>query len=144
MTESQQDFYRRLRTSVVSWAEGRGASGRYTRYLLLAPDFFHLLVRLSLDPRVPAADKAKAASAIAYFIAPVDLMPEALMGPAGYLDDVALAAFLLHRMVEAGQGAVAREHWAGDGDLLEVLRSVLAIADRALGSGLWKKLRGSV
>src|SRR5262249_25584526 len=82
-------------------------------------------------------------AALAYFISPVDLLPEAFLGPAGYVDDVALAAYALYRLINAGHGEVAKELWAGDGDLLVAIQQVLDVADQALGSGLWERLRNS-
>jgi hypothetical protein len=36
---------------------------------------------------------------------------------------------------------VLREHWAGNGDVLEQIRSVIKVADQLLGSGAWKKIK---
>ena len=57
------------------------------------------------------------------------------------MDDIALAAYVLNRLINAGHGELAREHWAGDGDVLEVIQYVLAKADDMIGSGLWKRLK---
>jgi uncharacterized membrane protein YkvA (DUF1232 family) len=64
-----------------------------------------------------------------------------LLGPAGYVDDVALAAFVLSRLVNAGHGAVAKELWAGDEDLLASIQRVLEVADEMVGSGLWERMK---
>src|SRR5690606_30646905 len=104
-------------------------------------DLFHLLCRLVVDTRVPAKEKAKLAMAIAYFVSPLDLMPEGLLGPVGYLDDVALAAYVLNGLLKSTDVDVLREHWAGEGDVLSVIAHVLEIADSALGSGLWQRLK---
>jgi len=143
MTEEQrrEDFYQALRARISAWLNSKGKGYKHAQILLLAPDLFHLLTRLMLDSRIPAADKAGLGAALAYFISPVDLLPEAFLGPAGYVDDVALAAYALHRLIIAGHGAVARELWAGDGDLFDAIQQVLEVADQALGSGLWERLK---
>ena len=56
-----------------------------------------------------------------------------MLGPVGYVDDVALCAYALHGLINAGHGEVARELWAGGGDLLEVVRQVLEVADEMVG-----------
>ncbi len=137
----QDDFYQSLRRRIRAFLDARGPGFAYAEVLLLAPDLFHLLCRLSADPRVPAAERARLAVAIVYFVSPLDLLPEGLMGPVGYLDDAALAAYVLHRLVCSGHGEVAREHWAGDGDLLVALQRVLELADAAIGSGLWARIK---
>jgi len=140
-TTRHEDFYQALRARIASWLEGKGGDFKHAQILLLAPDLFHLLARLMFDPRIPGLEKAKLGAALAYFVSPIDLLPEALLGPAGYVDDVALAAYALHGLINAGHGDVAKELWAGDDDLLEVIRRVLEVADEMVGSGLWERLR---
>lgn len=140
-TERYEDFYQVLRARIATWLESKGAGFKHAQILLLAPDLFHLLTRLLLDRRIPASEKAALGATIAYFLSPVDLLPEALLGPAGYVDDVALAAYALSRLINAGHGAVAKELWAGDDDLLEVIQRVLEVADEMVGSGLWERLK---
>jgi uncharacterized membrane protein YkvA (DUF1232 family) len=143
MSDNQrhEDFYQALRARIASWLESKGAGFKHAQLLLLAPDLFHLLTRLLLDGRIPPSEKAALGAAIAYFVSPVDLLPEAVLGPAGYVDDVALAAYALSRLINAGHGAVAKELWAGDGELLEVIRRILEVADEMVGSGLWERLK---
>jgi uncharacterized membrane protein YkvA (DUF1232 family) len=136
-----EDFYQTLRSRIASWLESKGRGFKHAQLLLLAPDLFHLLARLMFDPRIPGVEKAKLGAALAYFISPIDLLPEAMLGPGGYVDDVALAAFALHGLINAGHGDVAKELWAGDDDLLEVIRRVLEVADEMVGTGLWERLR---
>jgi uncharacterized membrane protein YkvA (DUF1232 family) len=143
MTDEQrrEDFYQALRARIAEWLERKGKGYRHAQILLLAPDLFHLLTRLMLDRRIPVAEKAGLGAALAYFISPIDLLPEAFLGPVGYVDDVALAALALSRLINAGHGEVAKELWAGDGDLLDAIRQILEVADQALGSGLWERLK---
>jgi uncharacterized membrane protein YkvA (DUF1232 family) len=142
-TETRDDFYQTLRSRIATWLKERGEGFRHAQVLLLAPDLFHLMCRLALDKRIPVAQKAQLAGAIAYFASPIDLVPEAIVGPIGYVDDVALAAYALNKLINAGHGAVAQEHWAGEGDLLSLIQQVLAVADEMIGSGLWERIRSS-
>jgi uncharacterized membrane protein YkvA (DUF1232 family) len=139
--ERHEDFYQALRARIADWLASKGKGFKHAQLLLLAPDLFHLLTRLVLDRRIPSAEKATLGAALAYFISPIDVLPEALLGPAGYVDDVALAAFVLSRLINAGHGAVAKELWAGDDDLLESIRRILEVADQMVGSGLWERLK---
>jgi uncharacterized membrane protein YkvA (DUF1232 family) len=146
VTDEQQrreDFYQALRARITDWLASKGKGFRHAQLLLLAPDLFHLLTRLMLDPRIPVSEKAGLGAALAYFVSPIDLLPEALLGSVGYVDDVALAAYALSRLINAGHGAVAKELWAGDGDLLAAIQQILEVADQALGSGLWERVKKS-
>lgn len=137
----KKDFYQKLRKRLKEWAAGTGKDNRALEYVLLAPDFFHLLCKVVLDPRVSGREKAKVGGAIAYFMSPLDAVPEGLFGPAGYVDDVALAAYVLNSVLESAGPEVLREHWAGDGDVLEQIRSVIKVADKLVGSGVWSKIK---
>jgi uncharacterized membrane protein YkvA (DUF1232 family) len=108
---------------------------------MFGPDLFHLLCKLSLDDEVPIKEKAKLAGAIAYFVSPVDLLPEIITGPLGYLDDIAVAAYVLNGIINNTDKALVEKHWAGDGDVLHVIRQIIKGADEMLGSGLWAKLK---
>ncbi|MFC1529651.1 YkvA family protein [Gemmatimonadota bacterium] len=142
MTEVNEDFYQAIRNRIRDWLEGEGKDHQWARYVMAAPDMLHLLCRLSLDPDVPVADKAKLAATLAYFISPIDLAPEIVLGPIGYLDDVALSAYVLNSIMSNSDPAIIVKHWAGDEDVLEFIREVLRVADEMLGSGLWRKLKG--
>jgi len=140
-TEENADFYQLLRERFRKWAEsGDGEKNEWAEYLLVAPDIFHLLCKLALDPDVPTAEKAKLAVTIAYFVSPLDLIPEAVVGPVGYVDDIALAALVLNSLISS-RPEIVQKHWAGERDVLELVRSILEVADRMVGSGLWKKLK---
>jgi len=144
--QKQKDFYLQLRDKVNRWFEkDADKKPAYANYILLVPDFFYLLVRLTLDDRIPAIDKAKFAGVIAYFFSPIDFLPEALLGPVGYLDDLVLACYVLNLYInkqdEAGQ-AIVKELWPGDQDVLDTIQSVMQKADEWIGSGLLKKIKG--
>jgi uncharacterized membrane protein YkvA (DUF1232 family) len=142
LSERNEDFYQRLRDQIRSWLQSNeGKNNQWAEYLLFAPDLFHLLWKLSLDPDVAAGDKAKLAGAIAYFISPIDLIPEAVVGPIGYLDDIALAAYVLHGMLDHTDPEVLRRHWAGEADVLDVIKRILAAADKMISSGVLRKLK---
>lgn len=138
---THEDFYRQFRRKVQTWLANKGRHYKYADLLLVGPDLFYLLCRLVVDPRVPVAEKAKLAATIAYFVSPVDLMPEALVGPVGYVDDVALSAYVLNGLLRSTAPNVLHEHWAGQGNVLDVIRQVLEAADSALTTGLWQKLK---
>ena len=143
--QKQKDYYLKLRDKVSEWFEKNAdEKPEYANYILLVPDFFYLLVRLTLDDRIPAIDKAKFAGVIAYFFSPIDFLPEALLGPIGYLDDLVLACYVLNLYInkqdEAGK-AVVKELWPGDQDVLDTIQSVMQKADEWIGSGLWKKIK---
>ncbi|MFO7889211.1 MAG: DUF1232 domain-containing protein [bacterium] len=136
------DFYQQLRIKIRNWLESdEGRQNKWAEYLMFAPDLFHLLCKLSVDPEVSTKEKAKLAGAIAYFVLPIDLVPEAITGPIGYVDDIALAAYVLNSIVNNSNEDIVTKHWAGDGDILKVIQQILKVADEMVGSGLWRKVK---
>ena len=136
-------FYDRLRERVLQAVERHG--GRFSETtveaLLLAPDLFLLLVRLSLDRRVPSRARALIAGTLAYFILPTDLLPEAVLGPAGYLDDLVLTAAVLSQVFGGELETYTRVHWSGRHELTRVLERITDSADDLLGAGLYARLK---
>jgi uncharacterized membrane protein YkvA (DUF1232 family) len=145
MDARQKDFYQKLRTQIKRWAEKQvGKETRWTELILLAPDFFHLLCKLMIDKDVPLANKAKLAAAIAYFISPLDVIPEAIFGPLGYLDDIALTAYVLNNLINEIDPKIITRNWAGERELLNLIKTILVNSDKFLGRGLWNKIKGNV
>jgi uncharacterized membrane protein YkvA (DUF1232 family) len=141
-TQAHDDFYRTLRARAKGWAEKHtGRNARWMEYVLAAPDLFHLLVKLTLDEDVPLQHKVKLGISIAYFVSPIDLIPD-FIPVAGMLDDISLAAYVLNGLLNDVDPVVIQRNWAGDGDVLALIRSILGTADRMLGSGLWKRVKG--
>lgn len=142
MRTHEMDFYKVLRSRIGEWLKS-GTNSRYKwgTILALAPDFFYLVFKLSTDPDVPAKEKVKLVGVLAYFISPIDLIPEAVFGPVGFIDDVALAAFVLNALLNLVNPDVVRKHWAGEGDILELIKRIIKVADNMVGSGVLRKLK---
>lgn len=136
-------FYDRLREAIFKVVEKRGGklSEGTVRALMLVPDVFILLVRLALDKEVPRSSRALIGGAIAYFILPFDLLPEAILGPVGYLDDLVLAAAVLAQAFGGDLEPYARKHWSGKEDLRVVIRDITETAQSLLGQNLYDRLR---
>jgi len=141
-------FYDRLRERMLMAVEKKRdrRGGKLTegavRALMLVPDVFILLVRLSLDKSVPASTRAMIGGTLAYFILPADLLPELLIGGVGFLDDLVLATAVLAQAFGGDLEPYARKHWSGSEDLRVVVRDISETAKSLLGQNLYDKLRG--
>lgn len=140
MTDTHLDFYRRLRKRITEKSLANPAFDRIREFLLLAPDLFHLLVMLLRDDRVSRSDKLKIGAAVAYFISPIDLLPEAFLGLLGLADDVVVAAMILSPVMRRYPDVV-ESHWAGERDLLELVKEILDRADQMVGQKVLSALR---
>lgn len=100
--------------------------------LLQAADTLHLAASLFNHREVSSTSKAKLACSIAYFISPIDLLPEGILGPIGYVDDVLLVIWVIDSILN-GQNetekALIRDLWQGKTEDLEELRGLLKHLD---------------
>lgn len=136
-------FYDRLRDRIVEELERRGGTvgSRGAQALLLVPDVFILVVRLSLDRDVPRGQRAMLASALAYFVLPVDVVPEAFVGPAGYIDDLIFSLAIIAQAFGKDLEPHAEKYWSGNQKVRTVLRDVLGTAESLLGHSVYDRLR---
>lgn len=116
--------YLRLRGEIAEFARS-STGGKALDILFLVPDLLRLFVRLIFDSRVSTATKKGVLLALAYLVAPIDLLPEQLLGPIGYLEDAVLLAKQLSVFVDglSVHPDLLREHWSGsDEQLAWILR----------------------
>jgi uncharacterized membrane protein YkvA (DUF1232 family) len=135
-------FYDRLRKRIHVYLERGGrVAEKFGDFLLLVPDVFILLWRLANDRRVNGKHKVLLGSGVAYFIFPFDVIPEAIVGPIGYLDDLLFGVYILNKMLADTDVAILREHWSGDQDLLDSMKKVLNAADNLVVDGVLGRLK---
>jgi len=95
-------------------------------------DTLHLAASLFNHPKVSPASKTKLAVALAYFISPIDLLPEGLIGPIGFADDILLVVWVIDSILN-GQNEEEKELvqklWQGKREDLQTLRSLLKHLD---------------
>jgi uncharacterized membrane protein YkvA (DUF1232 family) len=141
ITEAREQFYRTVRRALEEWAADIGGGQGYAEHIPKAPTLLRLLENLALEEAVSARHKAQIAVATAYFTAPRDAMPEEMVGPCGYVDDLALAALVADRIAESAGEAVVRRCWPETGDPIPVLRDILGFARYAIGPEAWTTIQ---
>lgn len=98
----------------------RSARQVVRRLVRQIPRLIRLIARLLADNRVAVLDKAIFAAVLAYIVAPIDLMPDFLVG-IGFADDLYLLGLALNRLFAGAGGRVLLESWDGDPADLEML-----------------------
>jgi uncharacterized membrane protein YkvA (DUF1232 family) len=135
-------FYDRIRNTIQRYIDSKGAMvGKTAGFLLLVPDVFILLWRLTTDARVNGKDKVLLGSAVAYYVMPFDLLPEAILGPAGYLDDLVFGVYVLNKILGNVDASILREHWSGSEDVLDSIQNVLNAAESLVGADLAGRIK---
>jgi len=102
----------------------RASNPAVEKAISAVPNLVKLGYRLVRDPRVPVKHKAFLGVALAYLVAPVDVIPD-FIPLIGRADDLLLLAFALNSIFEAAGEAIVHEHWDGTGDVLEIVSGVV-------------------
>ena len=72
---------------------------------------------------------------------PVDLLPEAFVGPAGYADDLMLAVAVLSQAFGRDLEKYTSKYWSGSDSLRTSVGDILATGHGLLGTDLNQRLR---
>ena len=106
------------------------------------PNYVKLLFGLLRDRRVATIDKVLVGAAIAYILAPVDLIPDWIPF-LGEVDDVFLLVTALQRLISNAGRSVVMQYWLGDPAELGAmnLRNVLTAAAFFLPRRVRRRLR---
>jgi uncharacterized membrane protein YkvA (DUF1232 family) len=98
------------------------------------PDVVVMLRGVLEDERVPRSAKLQTGALLAYIASPIDVIPD-FVPVLGQLDDGALAALAVRRLLTAAGEPVLRDHWRGSErglQMLLALASALAVPSRTL------------
>ena len=135
-------FYDRIRDTIQRYVDKKGAVlGKTADFLLLVPDVFILLWRLTTDSRVNGKNKVLLGSASRTTL-PVRPHPRGV----SRADRIPRRPRL--RRLRAQQDprqtstpAILREHWSGSEDVLDTIQNVLNAADSLVGKDMVGKIK---
>ncbi|HQQ68654.1 MAG TPA: DUF1232 domain-containing protein, partial [Candidatus Cloacimonadota bacterium] len=99
-----------------------------------------LVCRLAVDKRVPAKHKLKVAGIIAYLIMPIDIIPD-FIPIIGYVDDLVLVVLGLNLILNDIDHKILRDNWSGEGDILQQLQKITALAEQFLDRNILQKIK---
>lgn len=132
------DFYLKLRAKVEDFA-AKNPGGEILDMVLNIPDFFYLLVKLARDPDVPASNKRQIILALAYFLSPLDVVPDFLPG-LGWLDDLYVALIVTDNLLNAVGDEVIMRYWPGDDNVVMLIKSTMDRLNEKLGAGAIRRI----
>lgn len=95
--------------------------------VFLLPNIVKMVSRILRDPRVPRRAKVTLGLAAAYIVSPIDLIPDKLP-VIGWVDDVFIMMLALDSLIHRAGPDVVAEHWDGPGDILRLVREVMALS----------------
>ncbi|MGC9517490.1 MAG: YkvA family protein [Methanomicrobiales archaeon] len=110
-----KDFYDVLRENLEDY------EGCYEDFIDYGPDLFKLLTDVLNEKEVSADIRLKISAAIAYYVAPFDIIPETIYGPNGYIDDIYVCIYVLKEIEEVMGYQFLEDLWECESDLKEVV-----------------------
>jgi len=142
MIKKRFQFYERLRKKFSKFSRAKLGEdkGKITEFLFTIPDFFMLLLRLSLEKRVANKQKLLIGGIIAYVISPIDIIPD-FVPLFGYVDDLVLIVYGLNIVLNEIDLNIIKDNWSGEEDVLELIRRITAVSEEFLDKNLLKKIR---
>ena len=137
------DFHDTLYTQIGEWVNSNeGKRNKWANYLRYTPEILTLLCSLSTDKKVSIEMKAKLAGALAYFIAPIDLIPEGLLGPGGFTDDITVAALVIKSIINESGEKLVKKNWTGtEIDVIYLIDNIINDAEDMVGKKIYKQLK---
>ena len=97
---------------------GRRSAAR--ELVTLIPNLVVLFRGLLRDERVHRSSKLWLGFAVAWFISPIDLIPE-FIPVVGPLDDAIVAVLVLRHVLKRTDRSVLADHWRGDPNTLDMI-----------------------
>ncbi|MEN6554082.1 MAG: YkvA family protein [Methanobacterium sp.] len=115
MENKFKDFSDLLRENLDSY------HGKYDLFIDYSPELFRLLTEILNDKSIKAPVRLKISAAMAYFVAPFDIIPEQIYGPYGYVDDIFVCAYVIKDIENELGYSYLNELWEGEEELEDVI-----------------------
>ena len=114
MTEFK-DFYDTLIENLNSF------EGDYASFIDCGPNLFNLLCDLLSQKEIKKEMRLEISAAIAYFVAPDDIIPEEIYGPYGYIDDIFISVYILRKVADEFGYDYLQNLWKHDSNVNEIM-----------------------
>lgn len=110
-----KDFYDTLIENLDSF------EGDYASFIDCGPNLFNLLCDLLSQKEINKDMRLEISAAIAYFVAPDDIIPEEIYGPYGYIDDIFISVFVLRKVADEFGYEFLQHLWKQDSNVKEII-----------------------
>jgi len=112
-----------------------GYEGEFSELIHQAPALYRMMTKLLDDSALPRSISPLVIAAIAYFILPEDVIPEDKYGPAGYVDDIYLCAYVANEVTKAsGSPEILARNWDGIASIVDLVKEILDRENELIGT----------
>lgn len=129
MENKFKDYFDVLSDNLASY------EGEYASFIDHGPHLYKLLTDILTEESLSQEKRLEISAAIAYYVIPMDIIPEQIYGPYGYIDDIFISVHVIKR-VAADLGYESLEKfWIGSGKLETIVnecynRSIEVLDDK--------------
>ena len=110
-----KDFYDTLIENLNSF------EGDYASFIDCGPNLFNLLCDLLSQKEIKKDMRLEISAAIAYYVAPDDVIPEEIYGPYGYIDDIFISVYILRKVADEFGYEYLQNLWKHDSNVKEIM-----------------------
>ena len=115
MENDFKDFYDVLSDNLESY------QGEYASFIDHGPLLFKLLTDVLDSENINADLRLEISAAIAYYVVPMDVIPEQVYGPYGYIDDIFITVYVIKKIADNFGYEFLEKQWNGEGNLEHVV-----------------------
>jgi uncharacterized membrane protein YkvA (DUF1232 family) len=108
MENKFKDFYDVLSDNLESY------QGEYASFIDHGPLLFKLLTEVLDDKNVNPDLRLEICAAIAYYVVPMDVIPEQIYGPYGYIDDIFITVYIIRKIANIFSYEYLEKKWEGE------------------------------
>ncbi|NYB52407.1 MAG: DUF1232 domain-containing protein [Methanobacteriaceae archaeon] len=129
MENEFKDFYDVLSDNLASY------DGDYASFIDHGPTLYKLLTDVLNDENITNKMRLEISAAIAYYVIPMDVIPEQIYGPYGYIDDIYISAYVIKKIAKDLSYELLEKYWIGSGKLESIVeecynRSIEVLEDK--------------
>ena len=127
MENQFKDFYDVLSENLESY------KGKYASFIDQGPKLFKLLTEMLEESNISKELRLEISAAIAYYVVPMDIIPEQVYGPYGYIDDIYITTYVIKRIADELGHECLKKQWKGEGNLESVVEECYEKSLEVLG-----------
>lgn len=95
--------------------------GDYASFIDHGPNLYKLLTDVLNEDNINSDLRLEVSAAIAYYVIPMDVIPENIYGPYGYIDDIFISAYVIKKMADNLGYEILEKYWIGTENLETVV-----------------------
>lgn len=113
--ENFKDFFDVLSENLESY------KGDYASFIDHGPTLYKLLTDVLNEKSINKDIRLEISAAIAYYVIPMDIIPEQIYGPYGYIDDIFISTYVIKKIAETLGYEFLEKYWIGTEKLESVV-----------------------